>query len=165
MLKVFFSRYLYIQLSPEQLTVRDPSTKVVVSERPEVAISSPPQEKAKVLAVGTEARSYASTAHTVVVNPFAHPRSLLSDFTVAELVLKTFVKRVLRKSFWQPSPVLVMHPMVNVEGGLTQVEIRCLRELAFTAGASRALIWQGQNLTDEQLLAEQFPANGQRIDD
>ncbi|XVJ70999.1 MAG: hypothetical protein HEQ39_16285 [Rhizobacter sp.] len=100
-----------------------------------------------------------------MVNPFAHPRSLISDFTVAELVLKAFVKKVLRKSFWQPSPVLVMHPMVNVEGGLTQVEIRCLRELAFTAGASRALIWQGQNLTDEQLLAEQFPANGQRIDD
>ena len=61
--------------------------------------------------------------------------------------------------------MLVMHPMGNYDGGLTQVEIRCLRELSLSAGASKVFIWQGQNLTDEQLLAEQFPANGQRFDD
>jgi rod shape-determining protein MreB and related proteins len=165
MLKAYLSRYLYIQLAPERLTVRDPKTQVTVSEVPEVAIARPPGQKATVLAIGTEAKSLASTAHTAVINPFAHPRSLISDFTAAELVLKAFVKRIAGKSFWQPAPVLVMHPLVNYEGGLTQVEIRCLRELAMAAGASRVCVWQGPHLSDEQLLVEQFPPNGQRFDE
>lgn len=165
MLKAYFSRYLYIQLAPERLTVRDPKTQVTVSEVPEVAIARPPGQKAIILAIGTQAKSQASTADAMVVNPFAHPRSLISDFTVAELVIKAFVKRVARKSFWEPSPVLVMHPVANYEGGLTQVEIRCLRELAIASGASKVFVWQGQHLTDEQLLTEQFPANGQRFDE
>jgi len=94
---------------------------------------------------------------------FAHPRSLVSDFTVAEQVLKAYFRRVRGKSLLQPNPLVIVHPLGEHEGGLTQVELRALRELAFGAGASEARIWQGPQLTDEQVLANEYPATGRML--
>ncbi|QTN21486.1 rod shape-determining protein [Rhizobacter sp. AJA081-3] len=160
MLAQFFKRYLYIQLSAQRVTVRDPSKHEVLSEVPEIAIQRPATGKAKVLAVGSAARGTAGEVDTQVFNPFAHPRSLVSDFTVAEQVLKVFVKRAQGDSILQPSPVVIMHPLGQHEGGLTQVELRAIRELALGAGASEVHIWQGPELTDEQVLSGEYPATG-----
>lgn len=161
-----FAGRLYVQLSPERLTVRNPKSGQTISEVPEAAIGGPAGRPAQLLATGSAARAAAAAAPGVTLaNPFAHPRSLLSDFTTAQAVLKSFVRRAAGKSAWmQAAPIIVMHPLGEHAGGLTQIELRALRELAFGAGASEVILWQGPELGDEQLLSLQLPAEGQRLD-
>ena len=151
-INLFFNRYLYVQISPECVTVRDPVTGESISEIPEIAIQRLPTGKETVVAVGAAVRGVAS-ADTRVLNPFAHPRSLVSDFILAEQVLKVFFHRVCGKGLIQPSPLVIVHPLGQHEGGLTQIELRALREMAIGAGARRVRIWEGLQLTDEQVVS------------
>jgi len=161
MLANFFKQYLYIQLSPQKLTVRDPVKRTGISEIPEIAIRRVPGKPAAVVAVGDAARGAVGGPYVEVQNPFAHPRSLISDFTVAEMVLKAFVERVRGKSIFpifRPSLVIVMHPLGEPEGGFTQIELRAMRELAISAGAFDArLCTLPDLLTDEQVLRAELP--------
>ncbi len=59
------------------------------------------------------------------------------------------------------APRIVLHPQGSPAGGFTQIEVRALHEMALGAGASRVVVWQGRALTDQELLAREFPANGQ----
>jgi rod shape-determining protein MreB len=86
---------LYIRLSPVRLTVRNVKTGEFISEPPEIAISRGPKEK--ILGVGSEAALHKSSKSAHVINPFAHPRSMMSDFTAGQEVVKAFVRK-LRKS-------------------------------------------------------------------
>ena len=154
-----FTSVLYVQLSPDRLTVRNPKTGASISEVPEVAITHSP--KPQVLGVGNEARTHSSAAGVEIVNPFAHPRSMVSDFTVGELTLKAFMRRVQGSSLFRPAPRVVMHLLGEPAGGFTQVEIRAFHEMALGAGASKATVWQGRALGDHELLSGQFPSGGQ----
>ena len=149
---------VYVQLSPDRLVVRNSKTGEVISEIPEVAIAYDP--KARILGVGAEARSHVEATLVKIVNPFAHPRSLVSDFTLGEELLKAFVRRLLGRSIFAASPRVVIHPLGDPIGGLTQIEIRALHEMAIGAGASRVVVWEGRALTDEELLAGKFPSDG-----
>lgn len=151
-----FMPTLYVQLSPERLTVRNVRTGVSISEIPELAITRDP--KLRILGVGAEARLQASSVE--IVNPFAHPRSLVSDFTAGEQVLKGFLRRVQSGSIFAVSPKVVMHPLGDPEGGFTQVEIRAFQEMAFGAGAAKVTVWQGRMLSDQELMSGQFPMDG-----
>ena len=161
MLTSFFKQKLYVQLSPQLLSVRDPKSGQFVSEVPEIAIQRLPGKHATILAVGSNARSSASASpHSEVLNPFSHPRSLLSDFTLAEQLLKAFVKRIVGTGLFSLRLDVVIHPLGEHLGGLTQIEVRALRELALGAGAGNVHVWQGLPLADQQLLSEQFPNTG-----
>jgi rod shape-determining protein MreB len=149
---------LYVQLSPQRVTVRNAKTRTEVSEVPEVALSRM-KGKTSILAVGNDARA-PRDADAQVVNPFAHPRSLVSDFLPAEQLLKAFVRRALPNFLFGAAPKIVMHPLGDPEGGFTGVEARALREMAMGAGASDVVVWQGPALTDAQLLAGEFPPGG-----
>ena len=154
-----FKPSIYIQISPELLTLRNVKTGEAISEVPEVAISPGPKER--ILAIGNQARAAVAAAPgALLVNPFAHPRSLVSDFTVAEQLVKAFLRRAVGSSLFAASPVVVMHPLGNPAGGFTQVENRAFREMALGAGASQAIVWQGGPLTDDQILSRKFPATG-----
>ena len=146
---------VYIQITPELLTVRDVKTGTTVAEIPELAISAEP--KARIIAVGPQARLAAASEPATVLNPFAHPRTLVSDFTAAEQLLKYQLLRVLKSSIWRPSPCVVLHPMGRSEGGYTQVERRAFREMALGAGASQVFLWIGRPLTDAELLLRRAP--------
>ena len=150
---------VYVQVSPERLTVRNARTGEAISEVPEVAISDGP--KPRIVGVGTEARLHKSAPSVKIINPFAHPRSLVSDFTVAEQLLKAFLRRLQGRSIFALSPKLVMHPLGYPAGGYTQVEIRAFHEMALGAGASRVVVWQGRGLSDQELLSGKFPSGGQ----
>lgn len=165
MLSQIFRRYLYVQISPQRLTVRDVSSGQSISEVPEIAIQRPASGKAKVLAIGADARAAAANDHTQVLNPFAHPRSLISDFTVAALVIESFVKRAQGGALFQRKPAVVMHPLGHHDGGLTQLEIRAIQELAMGAGASEVHVWQGPDLSDEQIRSGDYPATGSMLTD
>lgn len=155
----FFNKCLYVQLSPDRLTVRDPKTGKQFSEIPEVAIVHDP--KARIAGIGMDARSAVAGLNGKVVNPFAHPRSLVSDFTVAEQLLKTAVKKMSGKGIFSMAPRVVMHPLGNPEGGYTQIELRAIREMGLGAGASKVVVWTGRNLTDSELLTGKYPAEGE----
>lgn len=153
---------VYVQVSPQRLTIRNVKTGASVSEIPELAIARDP--KLRIVGVGAEARLQQASAAVEIINPFAHPRSLVSDFTSGEQVLKAMLRRVLANSFFAVSPKVVMHPMGDPEGGFTQVEIRALREMAFGAGAAKVTVWQGRVLSDQELVSGQYPADGQVLD-
>ena len=149
----------YVQVSPERLTIRNARTGEAISEVPEIAIAYAP--KPSVVAIGNEARLHSSAPAVKVINPFAHPRSLVSDFTVGELLLKAFLRRLRSNSIFAVSPKVVMHLMGEPAGGFTQVEIRAFHEMAMGAGASKVVVWQGRGLSDQELLSGEFPGGGQ----
>lgn len=146
---------LYIQVAPDRITIRNPKTGATMSEVPEVAISAGPKEK--VLAVGTQAKAMAASQGARLVNPFAHPRSMVSDFTVAEQLLRHCVNQAHGRSLLAISPLIVIHPLGQPEGGFTQVERRAFKEMAHAAGASQVVVWTGRPLTDQEVLSRQFP--------
>jgi rod shape-determining protein MreB len=147
---------IYVRISPERLTLKNLKSGEVIAEVPEVAISAPPRPR--VLAVGPQARMAAAAQAAQVVNPFAHPRSLVSDFAVAEQVLRHYLRRIQGKSLLALAPAVVMHPLGAPEGGFTQVERRAFREMALGAGASEAVVWIGRVLADHEVLSRQFPS-------
>ena len=147
---------VYVQITPQLLTIRNVKTGTTVAEIPELAIST--SSKPVILAVGPQARLAAASGPATVVNPFAHPRTLVSDFTAAEQLLKYQLLRVLKPSIWRPAPCVVMHPMGKAEGGYTQVERRAFREMALGAGASQVFLWIGRPLTDAELQSRQAPS-------
>lgn len=157
-----FKPPLYIRLSPLRLTVRNAKTGASVSEVPEIAVSRGP--KPKVLGTGDEAALYKSSKSARVANPFSHPRSLMSDFTLGEQVLKAFVKKLPKDHAFAPAPRVVLHLQGDPAGGFTQVEIRAFREMALGAGASEVTIWQGQDLTDAQVLSRDYPPTGRVLE-
>lgn len=132
---------VYIQLSPERITLRNPKTGETLSEVPSIAVKA-----------GADA-----------INPFAHPRSLVSDFLAGETLLKALLRKLLPRSLFTASPRVVLHPLGDPDGGFTQIEVRALQEMARGAGASEVVVWQGRNLTDQELQDRQFPADGKQL--
>lgn len=116
----------------------------------------------KVLAIGNDAQHLREVPHVDVVNPFTHPRTLISDFTTAQVLLRAAVKFLFKKSSWfLPAPIIVMHPVENPLGGFTQVELRALHELCLGAGASQSKGWLGRELSDQELKSGKFPSDGE----
>ncbi|WP_411882211.1 rod shape-determining protein MreB [Polaromonas sp. YR568] len=157
-----FKPPLYIRLSPVRLTVRNAKTGAYVSEVPEIAISRGP--KPKVLGAGDEATLYKSSKSALVTNPFSHPRSLMSDFALGQQVLKAFVKKLPKGRALAVAPRVLFHLQGDPAGGFTQVEVRAFHEMALGAGASEVTIWQGQDLTDEQVLSRDYPPTGRVLE-
>lgn len=123
-----------------------------------MAITGDPERK--MIAIGSEARAYAFDSSVKVINPFAHPRTLVSDFTSGEQLLRAFVLRMQSRSFLALAPTIVMHPLGEPAGGYTQIEIRALREMAYGSGAGKVFVWLGPVLTDEEVLSGSFPVSG-----
>lgn len=148
----------YVQVAPDRLMVRNTKSGMTFSEPPEVAMVRGP--KIRVLGIGTGARPHASEPGVELVNPFGHPRSLVSDFTAGEQLLKAAIARVVGNFVIAMAPRVVMHPLGDPAGGFTQVEIRALYEMAIGAGASEAKVWQGRVLTDQEVRSGTFPSDG-----
>jgi len=87
---------------------------------------------------------------------FSNARLAIANFTIAADVLKKGVFEVYPKSFIRFSPTLVIHQTYNTEGGLCEIEERILKEAALSTGAKQVFVWQGQPLTETQLLDKVF---------
>lgn len=92
----------------------------------------------------------AEFADIPAIRPFSHPRSLLGDFEAANETLKTALRAVKGRSFFMMSG-LVLQAMEKIEGGLTPIEQRAFIELALGCGASKAVLWQGPSLRDDEV--------------
>ena len=89
----------------------------------------------------------------VTVNPtesFTTNRLLVGQFAVAESALRKGIKDAFRSRWLSASPVVLIHPIEKVEGGLSEVEERVFRELAASAGARKVVVWTGPELSDAE---------------
>jgi len=84
--------------------------------------------------------------------PFTTKRLLVGEFAAAEKYLKEGVKKVHEGRWFAASPVIVIQPLEMIEGGLSQVEERVLKELAVCAGARKVVVWVGQELSDQEVV-------------
>ncbi len=142
-----FRTTLYVQIWEKRIKVSDIESKKIFDEQPLVAIESDKKGKKTIAAIGNNASSLALKDNTVVINPFSHPRDLFSNLEVAEKLLQHIIRTLNEKKYFVPSPVLVIHPMEKTEGGLTMIEKRVFRELAFGAGARNVVLYQGKELS------------------
>ena len=76
---------------------------------------------------------------------------LIGDFTAAEHALKVSLKEIAKGRFFSVPPHVVMQPLEKIEGGLSEIEERIIREVAIGAGASKAVVWVGPELNDSQV--------------
>ena len=155
----FFSPLVYIQISPNLLTLKNLKTGLEISEVAEIALYLPPKPKV-ILGAGAQARLASASEPAQLIQPFAHPRSLVSDFASAEALIRIQLQRVLGKGWLRVAPSVVMHPLGNPDGGFTQVELRAFREMALGAGASTARVWTGRPLANHELLSDQAALSG-----
>ena len=155
----FFSPLVYIQIAPNLLTLKNLKTGLEISEVAEIALSLPPKPKV-ILGAGAQARLASASEPAQLIQPFAHPRSLVSDFASAEALIRIQLQRVLGKGWLRVAPSVVMHPLGNPDGGFTQVELRAFREMALGAGASTARVWTGRPLANHELLSDQAALSG-----
>jgi hypothetical protein len=81
--------------------------------------------------------------------PFSTKRLLIGQFSIVEKLLKSGFDQ-LSKSIL--SPIVIMHPLENIDDKLSEVEEKVLKELALSAGAREVKLWVGKELTDEELL-------------
>lgn len=84
------------------------------------------------------------------IEPFKHSRVVLHDYASAEKIFLHAVREVAGRRFFSPSPVMIVHPDMNLDDGLTQIEARALREIADGSGARKVIIHEGQQLTDQE---------------
>lgn len=157
-----FAAPLYVRLSPFKLSVRNVKTGLSITEIPEIALSRGPNPR--ILDIGDKAALHKSSKTAVVVNPFAHPRTLIGDFTAGQNILKAFVKRLNKRSRFRLAHRVILHLPGDPAGGYTQLEIRAMRELGLSTGASSVVIWQGPELTNEQILSRRYPTTGQLLE-
>ncbi|PSL13395.1 hypothetical protein CLV44_11230 [Marinobacterium halophilum] len=83
---------------------------------------------------------------------FTTTRLLIGNFSSAEQTLKKLIKEIMPKGLIKKSPGIVIHPTMMVEGGLSQVEERIFIELCLGAGAHKAIIHLGNDLTCEEVI-------------
>jgi len=135
-----------------------------IEDKPLVALAPGPKGKRIVVAVGSEAQAafLKGDGSVTIHNGFDHPRSCVCDFDIAEAALRYFIRRVASRAKLI-RPIIIVHPLEKIEGGLTQVECRALRELAESAGARKAYVWTGRVLDFQELTSLQFPQSGGKL--
>lgn len=84
--------------------------------------------------------------------PFSSNRLIVGNYTIASEVLSKGLKQLKVIKLGLFAPIIIMHPKYLCEGGLSQVEQRIISEVARTAGAKKVYVWEGADLSHEQLL-------------
>lgn len=80
--------------------------------------------------------------------PFSTQRLLVGQFSAASRALARGFKQAKVVGGWfSIKPAVVIHPMEKSEGGLSEVEARVLMEVALDAGARKARVWTGHELS------------------
>jgi len=163
MFKTLFRRFkhtIYICLASDHVSALDVQNGLHVEE---VAAISLDAQNGTIIAVGNSASASMSDDSHVgrIVRPFAHPRTIIDHFTEAECFIRYLVYELLEPKLIKSNPVMILHPIEKLEGGLTEIEVRALREMALGAGAVDVYIWTGPELSAEQINAKDWPALGQ----
>ena len=148
MIRKKLSKPIYVQIWEHRIRAVTINSDGVFDEKPLVAIKTTSRDQKQVIEIGNSAE-FSNRSNTVIVNPFSHPRVLLNDFQVGEKLLQHISLTLHKNPLIRPAPVIILHPMEKLEGGLTQIEKRAFRELAFGAGASEIYLYSGTPLVTQ----------------
>jgi len=86
------------------------------------------------------------------VGEFSHPRMLIGKFKEAVKLLSHALKLAYPAKFLKPNLILIIHPKETLEGGLSEIEERVLMEMGLEAGARQVKIWQGHDLSRDEIM-------------
>jgi rod shape-determining protein MreB and related proteins len=142
----------YVRLRRNRIHIRDAKGQRQFEDEPLVALTD--EDPPRIEAIGVAARR----SKRRIVNPFSHPRVIVDDYAVAEKLLQHAFKMVSPRTLIRASPIAVMHWLDELEGGLTPIERRVLHELGEGAGARRVYVWEGRELTNEELRSGAYRA-------
>jgi rod shape-determining protein MreB len=138
----FFSRLysqdIAIDLGTANTLIYVRGRGIVLDEPSVVAIrqDSGPDARQTVLAVGLAAKGMLGRTPGSIRTIRPLKDGVISDFTVTELMLKHFIRKVLEARIFSPRPRII----ISVPSGSTQVERRAIRESAIGAGASKVYL-------------------------
>ncbi|MDO3382951.1 hypothetical protein [Gilvimarinus algae] len=85
-------------------------------------------------------------------NAFSTQRLLVGTFSNAEPELRALVQAARTTGWIKKSVQVLIQPLETLEGGLSEIEQRVFKELALGAGAFKAKVYTGPELSDEQAL-------------
>jgi rod shape-determining protein MreB and related proteins len=149
-----FAQTFYLRLGERRLRIDSPGAKRGFDEAAAIAIRHAESAQAKIEAIGDAAERMQGQPSVSVLYPFAHPRMVVGDFTVAERLLDQVLRAFLKQQHWsfmRPMVRVILHPLREFEGGLTQVEYRALRDLAHCCGGRKIGIHSGRELTMQEV--------------
>jgi len=160
LISIFFNSTVYIKFSASTLFARYVEKNRIIEEKPLLAVKKGKNGKNRVVGFGKDASIAKSKdpENITVHNAFSHPRTFVSNFEVAEAALRHLIYMVIRRRIIV-RPIVVLHPLEKLEGGITQIEYRGLMELGESIGGRKVYIWTGPTLADNDLLNKQFLEN------
>jgi len=80
--------------------------------------------------------------------PFSGARLLVADPDAARAAVGQALREAMPPGL---APVLVMHPLQKLEGGLSLLEARALSEIGYALGARKVVVVTGDPLTDAEV--------------
>lgn len=146
-IRKLFPSTVYIQIWENRIKINRIGSNNYFDEKPYIAIDSSDKSHSTVSAVGSKAYYLTPNADVEVINPFSHPRLLVSDFERAEKLLMYGIRSVFPDVFLPPKPLVVIHPRDKLEGGIAYVECIAYKELILGAGAREVHIHEGSELS------------------
>jgi len=134
----FISQDIAIDLGTANTLIYVRGKGIVLNEPSVVAFrqESGPNGKQVIQAVGLAAKGMLGRTPGSIraIRPLKD--GVISDFTVTELMLKHFIRKVLETRIFRPS----LRIIISVPSSSTQVERRAIRETAIGAGASKVYL-------------------------
>lgn len=129
-----FNRGMGVDLGSTKTMIYQEERGIVVNESSVVAINNRTDQ---ILAVGDEARKMLGKTppHIIASAPLEH--GIISDFEVAEKMLKYFIDRVNADRFtWAGRPKVV----IGIPLDVTEVEKKAVEDVALSAGAAQVFL-------------------------
>lgn len=149
----------YVRFDGDRLRVSSPGAQRPFECSPHIAIEVVDGGKSIVRAIGREAQARYGTPGMEVCNPFDHPRLVAHEFPLAEKVVRHALLQMFGRFNLLPLH-LIMHPLKELEGGLTDIEERLLLEIASAAGARKAAVHIGRELAAHEVVSYDFGGRG-----
>jgi rod shape-determining protein MreB len=135
----------YARIDRTRFSIRDVSTGATFEAAAKIGLDS----ANRIVSVGDMSGS--NVVRTV--EPFEHPRIVMSDFACASKLFQYGLHQLTRFKWITPSPILIIQPLMELAGGLSEIENRALLELGESAGARETLIHCGKKLSDQEVVA------------
>jgi rod shape-determining protein MreB len=125
-----FSNDMAIDLGTANTLVFVRGQGVVLSEPSVVAVKHDLRKGPRIVAVGTDAKKMLGRTPDNITAIRPMKEGVIADFEVTEAMLKHFIFKIHRRRFLVKPRIVICVP-----SGITQVEMRAVREAAMSAGA------------------------------
>ena len=130
-----FSEDMGLDLGTANTLVYVKGKGIILNEPSVVAISTDSKNNKSVLAVGSEAKSMLGRTPGSIQAIRPMKDGVIADFDIAEAMIKYFIKKVHKKSFFANPNIVICVPT-----GATNVERRAIKESADAAGAKKTFL-------------------------